>query len=235
MAANEGIYQIAMALIALTAGGLIVNTIPEWRIIGEEASLSVVAFWAGINLLVLFLVCMMALQAPSNRTEQRFKLDEPIWIFGANGALATGRVQDISLTGAALRADSDRAMVTQVGDRARLFIVEVGFVDGKVIRQHDRSLTVQFTLPPGVERDLLIRKLFTTGLNTIEIGASAMTATRAMLGTIVTSRMRDARRGSFEAPAPAAAKLASESLVVQPRPQTQRLPDLSVERKTFVA
>jgi cellulose synthase (UDP-forming) len=51
-----------------------------------------------INIVVLFLVCMMSLQAPVRRGEERFNLDEPIWIFAANGALSTGRITNISLS-----------------------------------------------------------------------------------------------------------------------------------------
>jgi hypothetical protein len=46
---------------------------------------------------VLFLVCMMSLQAPVRRGEERFSLDEPISIFAASGALSTGRIKNISL------------------------------------------------------------------------------------------------------------------------------------------
>ncbi len=232
---ERGIFQLATALIVLTAAGLTINAIPEWRIIDESASLPVLAIWASINVVVLFLVCMMALQAPANRSEERFKLNEPIWIFGEGGALSTGRIQDVSLSGAAIRADGERAMVTQAGSDVRLFIAEVGFVGGKVIRQHGQSFAVQFTLPPGTERDLLIRKLFTLGLNTIKVEASAISATRAMMASIVTARMRTERRADLDASAGVAEKLAAESLVVQPMLQTQKLADLSVERRSFAA
>ena len=85
------------------------------------------ASWAVLNIIVLFLVCMMSLQAPARRGEERFKLDEPIWIFAANGALSTGRIKDISLTGVAILSDENRALATKSGERARVFIAEVGF------------------------------------------------------------------------------------------------------------
>jgi len=232
---ERGVFQLAAGLIALTTAGLVINAIPEWRIIDDTALVPMVALWAAINVTVLFLVCMMALQAPANRTEERFIHDEPIWIFGAGGALLTGRIQDISLSGAAITADGERAMVTRPGSSVELFIAEVGFVDGKVVRQHDRSLAVQFDLPPGTERYLLIRKLFTQGINSLVVEASAMSATRAMLASIVTTRSRAARQGFVEVAAPAVEKLAAESLVVNPTRQIQRLADLGAERKSFAA
>ena len=83
--------------------------------------LPIVAFWDAINVVVLFLVCMMSLQAPVRRGEERFSLDEPIWIFAANGTLSTGRTKNLSLSGAALIADQDRTLVSKVGERSVKF------------------------------------------------------------------------------------------------------------------
>ena len=134
------------------------------------------AFWAVLNIVVLFLVCMMSLQAPVRRGEERFSLDEPIWIFAANGALSTGRIKNISLSGAAIVADQSRALATRSGERARVFIAEVGFVAATVVRQAGQFLAVHFDLPPCVERDLLVRKLFTAGLDATTVNASALSS-----------------------------------------------------------
>ena len=114
----------------LTIVGLVINALPEWRIIGQTGLLPIVAFWSAVNIVVLFLVCMMSLQAPVRRGEERFSLDEPISIFAASGALSTGRIKNISLSGAAVIADVDRALVSNVGENVRVFIAEVGFVAG---------------------------------------------------------------------------------------------------------
>ena len=58
-----------MSLMGLTILGLIINAHSEWRIIGQAGLLPIVACWAAINIVVLFLVCMMALQAPVRRGE----------------------------------------------------------------------------------------------------------------------------------------------------------------------
>jgi hypothetical protein len=85
------IFWTAASLIALTVFGLIINTIPEWRIVETEHMLPVVAFWSAINVVVLFLVCMMSLQAPRRRGEERFELDEPIWISSLSGVISSAR------------------------------------------------------------------------------------------------------------------------------------------------
>ncbi len=106
-----------------------------------------------------------ALQAPVRRGEERFSLNQPIWMFAASGALSTGRIKDISLSGVAIAVDEDRALTSKIGEHVRVFIAEVEFVAATVVRRTGRLLAVQFDLPPCVERDLLIRKLFTTELD----------------------------------------------------------------------
>ncbi len=76
----RGIFWPAAILIGLTIAGLIINTFPEWRIIDDPDALPIVAFWSAINSIVLFLVCMLSLQAPLRRGEERLELDEPIWL-----------------------------------------------------------------------------------------------------------------------------------------------------------
>src|ERR1700674_456912 len=74
----RGVFWTAAGLMFLTIAGLILNTSPEWRVVEVTHMLPVVAFWSAINLTVLLFVCMMALQAPMRRTEERFELNEQI-------------------------------------------------------------------------------------------------------------------------------------------------------------
>ena len=230
---DRPIFWTAACLMMLTILGVVINSQSEWRIIGEAGLLPVVACWAVLNVIVLFLVCMMSLQAPVRRGEERFELDEPIWIFAANGALSTGRIRDISLSGAAIIADHNRALATQAGEKARVFITEVGFVAATVVRQAGQFLAVHFDLPPCLERDLLVRRLFTAGLDATTVHASALSSTAAMLMSIWAT---GTTRSNVEVPAPASPlaaveKLPAQSLVVPSRPQPKRLGSIAAERK----
>jgi cellulose synthase (UDP-forming) len=100
----RGIFWGVAGLMGLTVTGIVINALPEWRI-ANPAVLPIVTFWSVNNIIVFFLTCMMTLQAPVRRNEERFELDEPIWIFSASGALSTGRVRDMSLSGVAIVAD----------------------------------------------------------------------------------------------------------------------------------
>jgi cellulose synthase (UDP-forming) len=229
---DRRIFWTAASLMAATILGLVINAQSEWRIIGQAGLLPMVACWAAINIVVLFLVCMMSLQAPVRRGEERFKLGEPISIFAANGALSTGRIKDISLTGAAITADETLALATKAGEMARVFIAEVGFVKAAVVRQNGRFLAVRFDLPPSVERDLLIRKLFTAGLDATTVTATALSSTGAMLMSIWSA---GSRRPEFEVEATtvsslATDKLPAQSLLVISTQQPKRLAKLAAER-----
>jgi cellulose synthase (UDP-forming) len=230
---DRQILWTAVSLMVLTILGLVVNSQSEWRIIGQAGLLPVVACWAIINIVVLFIVCMMCLQAPVRRGEERFDLEEPIWIFAASGALSTGRIKDISLSGVAILADDNRALATTRGERARVFIAEVGFVAATVVRQAGRFLAVRFDLPPSVERDLLVRKLFTAGLDATTVNASALSSTGAMLMSIWTTGTTGSESEvPVEAPAVVEAieKLPAQSLVIPSAQQPKRLAKLAAER-----
>jgi cellulose synthase (UDP-forming) len=218
---------------AATILGLVINAQSEWRIIGQAGLLPMVACWAAINIVVLFLVCMMSLQAPVRRGEERFKLDEPISIFAASGALSMGRIKDISLTGAAITADRNLALATKAGEMARVFIAEVGFVKAAVVRQKGRFLAVHFDLPPSVERDLLIRKLFTAGLDATTVTATAFSSTGAMLMSIWSAG--SSRRPEVEVETTTISslttdKLPAQSLLVISTQRPIRLAKLAGER-----
>jgi len=232
---ERGIFWCAAGLIFATAGGLIINSIPEFHVIARTSLLPVMAIWGAINIVVLFLVCMLSLQARARRSEERFALDEPIWIFGASGALSTGRIRDISLSGIALTADIHRALVTQTGDFARAFIPEVGFVNGQVVRQAGRFLALKFDLPQSVERDLLISKLFTLGHNTVDEFSQARLATIAILSSIFRVRSDKEQTSYEEEPSQPVEKLAARSLVVRPEAKIQRLAEVAAKRRSFAA
>jgi cellulose synthase (UDP-forming) len=233
----RGIFWAAASLMGLTVFGLIINTIPEWRIVESVQMLPVVAFWSAINVVVLFLICMMSLQAPRRRGEERFELDEPIRVIEPSGTISSGRIKDISLSGVRIEretdktADTDETLAARAGDSVRVFITEVGIVSGTVVQQTGQIMRIQFILPPSVERDLLIRKMFTAGLDPTNVNASAWSATSAMLKSIwgIRTEMleRPAEETSDVVTASPVEKLPAQSLVISPQPRASHLSDLA--------
>jgi hypothetical protein len=123
----------------------------------------------------------------------------------------------------------------------RVFIGDVGFVSGNVVRQSGPFLAVKFEPLAAVEHDLLIRKLFTSGFDTAGVRVSTWSATIAMLRSIWSTR---AELPAAAAPAPdthpvqsanAADKLPLASLVVQPQVRTENIKALVERRRALVA
>ncbi len=224
---QRGVFWAAAALMMLTVGGLIINTIPEWRIVSQPALVPMVAFWAAINVVILLLVCMISLQTAIRRTEERFNLNETIWIVAADGTASTGRIKDVSLSGVGVAVDPESACVARIGEPVRVFLAEVGFVEGTAVRHADDFLGIQFNLPPSIERDLMIRKLFTAGRDNSIVDASALSATTAILKSIWTTRSVLPRGSPAAGLAEFVEKLPAQSLVIQPRQSQARVKEIT--------
>jgi len=230
---ERDVFWTAAVLVVLTTGGLLINATPEWRIVSQAGLLPIVALWSGINVVVLLLVCMMSLQAPVRRGEERFDLDEPVSIFAANGALFTGRTKDMSLSGIGIKVDSTRAFAANAGEQVRVFLPEVGFVEGMAVRKSDDFLGVQLNLRRSIERDLLIRKLFTAAVANVSVDVSVLAATGMVLKSIW-SAPTAAVQTVAEA-TPAVEKLPPDSLVIQPRAPVIRLEEIVASRRAMAA
>jgi cellulose synthase (UDP-forming) len=230
---ERGIFWIAALLITLTTGGLLINATPEWRIVSQAGLIPIVALWSGVNIVVLLLVCMMSLQVPIRRAEERFDLDEPVWIFSANGTLSTGRTKDASLSGIGIRVDSTRALAATVGDQVRVFLPEVGFLQGTATRKSDDFLGVQLNLQQSIERDLLIRKLFTSAVTNSSVDISAIASTGMLLKSIWSAPT--ATTQITPEAMPVIAKLPAESLVIQPSASVTRLEEIVAARRAMAA
>ncbi len=231
---ERGIFWIAAILMTLTTGGLLINATPEWRIVSQAGLIPIVALWSGINVVVLLLVCMMSLQVPIRRAEERFDLDEPVSIFSANGTLSTGRTKDVSLSGIGIRVDTTRALAANVGEQVRVFLPEVGFLQGVVTRRSGEFLGVHLNLQQSIERDLMIRKLFTSAVANTAVDISVAGATGMLLKSIwsaptMTAQMTPEVVQVIE-------KLPAESLVIQPSELvTRRLEEIVAARTAMAA
>ena len=232
---DREVFWTAATILVLTAAGIVVNVVPEWRIITESALIPVVAIWSAYNILVLFLVCMMSLQGDVRRGEERVTCDEPAVILGPEEARTLGRLKDISLSGAGIVVDRGEAFADREGEDIKVLISEVGFVPGRIARQSRNLLGVKFDLGPCVERDLLIRKLFTSGLAATSVRATAWSTTAALLESIIAAPAPmpvaggDAPSGAGASPV--ANTLPAGSLVVEPHPGPTRWQELAGERR----
>jgi cellulose synthase (UDP-forming) len=213
---DREVLWAAATLLLLTITGLIINVIPEWRIITQSALIPVVAGWAIYNMIVLFLVCMMSLQGNVQRGEERISCDEPILIMGPGAERILGDLKDISLSGAGIVVHKSTPFVGRETTPLRVLISEVGFVSAHIARSRGDFLGLEFELGPSLERDLLIRKIFTSGLPATNVKASAWTATAAMLQSIVLAPSSARQPASAASGTNKSEKLPAQTLVIAP-------------------
>jgi len=224
------IFFACMALIVLTLGGLFINMIPEWRPVEDVEVVPLVALWCGINLVVLFLASLLCLQMPVRRQEERFDVAEPIILRRPEtGALATLISVDMSLSGAGLQAPEDGEEPWTPGDRIQAYVSSVGWIPARVARSAPGLVGIEFEHEGLIERDLLIRKLFTGGQNTAADNTSTWRVTLGLLKRIWTADMRVRAAppavAPAETPTPPPEKLPARTLVLAPSDRAAVLAD----------
>lgn len=227
---EKAIFLACLALIGLTMAGMMINLVPEWRRVDDVALVPLVAMWCTLNLVVLFLVSLLSLQMPVARQEERFSLDEPIVLrHPARGALATLVTLDISLSGVAVKLDEGGPCPWAQGERVEALVSAVGWIPARVARVTPSLIGLEFDHQGLVERDLLIRKLFTGGQNTAADTASTWGVTAGLLKRILTADMSVAPHPTAVAAAVALEpeKLARETLVLAPRARLVTLAEVA--------
>jgi cellulose synthase (UDP-forming) len=93
-------------------------------------------------------------------------------------------------------------------------------------------------LPVSLERDLLIRKLFTAGRDAVSVPTSALAATVMMLKAVWSHRSSDIDAGGIsevDAQNEIASKLPARSLVIAPRHAQIRLAEIDDQRRRVAA
>jgi cellulose synthase (UDP-forming) len=229
------VFWTAAALIALSVGGILINIVPEWRIVSENALIPIVATWATYNTLVLFLVCMLSLQGTVRRSEERFLSNDPVWLMEPTRQGRLAKLVDISLSGASIDLGRDD-IETDADPFIKVFVPEVGILPGRVVRRAAGRIAVAFDPPTGLERDLLIRKLFTARLpEATTIVASAWSVTGEILKSVwsTPSAARvDRKESVIPTVVPSNERLPAASLVVPPRTMTNGFDELVAERRT---
>lgn len=148
------------ALVALTAGGVLINLIPEWSPI-HKGEFSVVAmFWAAMNIVVLVIAALICFEKPRPSLDS-FVIGEPAQArFGAK--VLAGNLASLSLEAGIVEFQQE--LPVAVGDE--LVIEAAGFPRfcsrmEKIGTQPDGQSSVQFkvSLDPAA-RDRLIVKLY---------------------------------------------------------------------------
>jgi len=211
------VFAAANVLIVANLVGMIVNAIPDLRVLAPGIPLAPVASWAAFNLLVLILVAMMCLQKPARRAEERFPLWDMAVVTPRGGGPSFTTVKgDISLSG--LGVDTpDAGPGFAPGDEVMVRIAGVGQIPAHVARSGQR-LGLAFDFTSDVQRDALIVALFNSpGIVRMEQRPTATSVARELLWRVVDADMTAAPIPAAAVAAPAEQKLPPRTRVVPGR------------------
>jgi cellulose synthase (UDP-forming) len=219
---ESDVFWASAFMLALTVFGVLLNAFPETRIVPPESDMTIAFGWAGVNVIVLFLVCMTCLTMPTARGEERIPFTEPVWLRRMDGRMARVQATDISVTGIAVGIDPANPFLADLaeGERLNVAISEVGQLDAKVMSRRPTAAGFKFLSPSWLERDLLLRRTFTRACNPRAVSIGVVQASLAILSRIVTLQpleIEDAPVAEEPAAPPAPEeKLPAESLAVPP-------------------
>ena len=141
---DSTILWTCIGLIVVTAAGILINFSPSTQIISTKAFFPIAFFWAVLNVILLFFVALLSIEAPRFRNEERFHIDEEAQCRLFGGQMAC-RVLDISRTGALIQPMT--VYVPDPGTHLTFEIPDVGLLSAQVVRKSGRNAGIMFDTP----------------------------------------------------------------------------------------
>jgi cellulose synthase (UDP-forming) len=152
------ILTLALGLMALTVGGLIKNRVAPADLADHGAFLIVAEAWAVVNLFLLAVAALIAIESPPPPDAER----RPCGVAAAcrvQGEEFPCRVLDLSVSEASLEGEVPLRADTLL----ELVLDGVGTLPGRVLRAERNQAEVAFDDRPGPHRDRLIQYVYTAG------------------------------------------------------------------------
>lgn len=159
--ADLAICVAGLALVLLTIGGLLVNSRPDHRIVEQAALVPMVAIWCSLNIAILLLMCMLCLQVPVRRLEERLPLSDGFVLQGMDSvALPLPAKADVSLSGLGAQFAEPHGLSN--GALVCLQLDQVGGITGRVVYSSSHRVGVRFNPMDDAMRNRLIVALYAT-------------------------------------------------------------------------
>ncbi len=140
----------------LTLIGLIINIVPEHRIIPYMDFFPYVLFWSCLNIVILCLCCLICFDAPRKRKEERFSINEKSILAGYPVT-----IQDMSLSGCKV-THSEKHRIIEHGCEYQFRIPDITEpVTVLVKNSNNESIVLLFEKVSEQQHQEMIAKLFT--------------------------------------------------------------------------
>jgi len=150
------ILSLVAAAAGITAAGILVNLIPEYRVLTTMEFFPYALFWSTVNLVILAICALICFDMPRRRREERFAIGEPTLVAGVEAV-----VEDLSLGGCRIRHGAGRR-IAERGERIAVPIKDVpGTPEIEVRNANATHLMGEFVSLSLAQREALVAKLFT--------------------------------------------------------------------------
>jgi len=156
---------ILILLFVLSLTGIIINLIPEYAVIESHDLFVANLFWCFFNIVVICIAALIAIDLPRPRNQERFTVHEPSEIIaGDSGMLCL--INDLSLSGARVQLHEQQPLLPE---SMQLAVPGVGRLNCTISRHiNAQEVAIQFS-DLTVNRDAMIRKLYTKGYNNVSL------------------------------------------------------------------
>ncbi|CAA7621919.1 glycosyltransferase [Magnetospirillum sp. SS-4] len=140
----------------VTAGGLAINLIPEWRILSADEFFPYASGWAMLNLSIVLVASLLCFEAKRHRNEERFPAQDAASLL-ADDIRRPCRILDLSLAGARVAVEGG------LPDEITLDLPEVGRLQCRIVRRGSDFICVNFSGPGDDELAGLVRSIYGAG------------------------------------------------------------------------
>ena len=150
------IFVICLILILATASGVVINIVPEYRVLKTMAFFPYALMWSIINIILLCICALICFDAPRKRKEERFIIKEEGYINGK-----TVMIYDISLGGYKIEHRAGERIYER-GETAQLSLPEfTPPLKFEVMNSNNDYLMCRFVDVDAKTREDLIVRIFT--------------------------------------------------------------------------
>lgn len=150
------ILTVSIILILATVFGIVLNIIPEYRMLTSMEFFPYALMWSVVNLFILFICALLCFDTPRKRKEERFIINEPALLKEKHVIL-----KDISITGCKIKYDGGE-IPFKLGQEIILAIKDIEkLVSVRIISIDNNFISGEFVNVTAKTREDLIVKIFT--------------------------------------------------------------------------
>ncbi len=150
------VLGVTAMMIFLTCLGIILNLIPERRIISRMDFFPYVLFWSCFNVLILILCALLSFDTPRKRRHERFTIHEPTDLNGIRVF-----IEDMSIGGCRVSHNLDKRIIER-DESTTIKIPDISEpMRVEVKNSNTSNVMLQFMEMSHQQREELIVKLFT--------------------------------------------------------------------------